>query len=49
MEESMWEIEDENYSEGFEIICGVDEAGGTCVRGGGHSAEASANPRTERQ
>ena len=27
MEESMWEIEDENYSEGFEIICGVDEAG----------------------
>ena len=27
MEESMWGIEDENYSEGFEIICGVDEAG----------------------
>ena len=27
MEESMWEIEDENFSEGFEIICGVDEAG----------------------
>ena len=24
---TMWEIEDENYSEGVEVICGVDEAG----------------------
>ena len=24
---SMWEIEDENYAEGFHVICGVDEAG----------------------
>lgn len=24
---SMWEIEDENYAEGFRVICGVDEAG----------------------
>ena len=24
---TMWEIEDENYAEGFEVICGVDEAG----------------------
>ena len=23
----MWEIEDENYAEGFRVICGVDEAG----------------------
>ena len=23
----MWEIEDENYAEGIEVICGVDEAG----------------------
>ena len=23
----MWEIEDENYAEGFHVICGVDEAG----------------------
>ena len=23
----MWEIEDENYAEGVEVICGVDEAG----------------------
>ena len=27
MEESMWEIEDENASQGFDMICGVDEAG----------------------
>ena len=24
---TMWEIEDENYAEGVEVICGVDEAG----------------------
>ena len=24
---TMWEIEDENYAEGFHVICGVDEAG----------------------
>lgn len=24
---TMWEIEDENYAEGFQVICGVDEAG----------------------
>ena len=24
---TMWEIEDKNYAEGFEVICGVDEAG----------------------
>lgn len=24
---TMWEIEDENYAEGFRVICGVDEAG----------------------
>lgn len=24
---TMWEIEDENYAQGYEIICGVDEAG----------------------
>ena len=24
---TMWEIEDENYAEGIEVICGVDEAG----------------------
>lgn len=24
---TMWEIEDENYAEGYQIICGVDEAG----------------------
>ena len=23
----MWEIEDENYAEGFRVICGVDDAG----------------------
>ena len=27
MEERMWEIEDENASQGFDMICGVDEAG----------------------
>lgn len=26
-ERTMWEIEDENYAQGVEIICGVDEAG----------------------
>lgn len=26
-ERTMWEIEDENYAQGIEIICGVDEAG----------------------
>ena len=24
---TMWEIEDENYAQGFSVICGVDEAG----------------------
>ena len=24
---TMWESEDENYAEGFQVICGVDEAG----------------------
>lgn len=24
---TMWEIEDESYAEGFQVICGVDEAG----------------------
>ena len=24
---TMWENEDENYAEGFHVICGVDEAG----------------------
>ena len=24
---TMWEIEDENYAQGVEVICGVDEAG----------------------
>ena len=24
---TMWEIEDENYADGFQVICGVDEAG----------------------
>ena len=27
MEARMWEIEDENASQGFDMICGVDEAG----------------------
>lgn len=26
-EQTMWEIEDENYAAGFGVICGVDEAG----------------------
>ena len=26
-EQTMWEIEDENYAPGFGVICGVDEAG----------------------
>ena len=26
-ENEMWKIEDSCYSEGFEVICGVDEAG----------------------
>ena len=27
MENTMWEIEDQNYEAGFKVICGVDEAG----------------------
>ena len=27
MENTMWEIEDQNYEAGFRVICGVDEAG----------------------